>query len=496
METPPFAKGGTGASLLNPVRTNHLLPGIALALALLLSACARLPTDLPQRPQLRNPASGATLATLAGESSRSGVLATSERWWASFGQPDLDRLIAGAFQDRPDLAAARARLTAAAQSERLARLQADVNYASDASLVREHLSRNGLFPPPIGGSTFTQSDVTQTISYDLDWWDKNRALIAAAGDQVAAARAETAAVRLTVASAVADAWFAWAGTRARLALARELAERHRSEYTLLKARFDLGLDAAPAHIDARRKLDLDDDQIRALEYLDRAGRYRLAALVGSDPDHAAALPTPSLDARLADLPATLPLDWLARRPDVATLRARSEAAADLSRAARADFYPNVDLRLMLGLETLDLGKLLQAGSVSASLGPAIHLPLFTSHTLGARLKQREADYAAAVAAYNRVVVDAAGEAADGYALLASLEQRAGALQHATANARATLVLAQKRDQLGLATPLDALEADAAVLERQLGESELRAARLRARVRLFQTLGGAPMNTKE
>jgi outer membrane protein, multidrug efflux system len=465
----------------------HPLPTLTLALGL--AACARLPTDLPPRPELRSPANNVTLAALAGETSRGDVAAASGSWWTSFGQRDLDQLIETALQDRPDLAAARARLASAAQAEHLARLRADVNYGTDASLEREHLSKNGLFPPPIGGSSFTQTKVTQTISYDLDWWDKNRALIAAAGDQVAAARAEAAAVRLTVAAAVADAWFAWAGTRDRLALVRELAARHRREHDLLKARFDLGLDAAQPEIDARRKLDLDEDALRALEYLDRSGRYRLAALVGSDPDHAATLPAPSLDARLADVPATLPLDWLARRPDVAALRARIEAAADLSRAAKADFYPNIDLRLMIGLETLELGKLLQAGSLSASLGPAIHLPLFNTNTLTARLNQREADYAAAVAAYNRVVIDAAAEAADGYALLVSLEQRARALQSATGAARETLALARKRDQLGLAAPLDALEADAAVLERQLGESDLRAARLRARVRLFQTLGG-------
>jgi outer membrane protein TolC len=295
---------------------------------------------------------------------------------------------------------------------------------------------------------------------------------------------------------VADAYFAWADARAHLDLINQLATRHRREHALLKARFDLGLDAARPAIEAQKQLDLDEDQMRALEYLDRSSRFRLAALIGADPDHVGEVPTPRLDGRLVDLPAALPLDWLSRRPDVAALRARVEAAADLSQAARADFYPNIDLRLMLGLETLDLGKLLQAGSLTGSLGPALHLPLFNTATLTARLNQREAEYAASVAAYNRVVLEGASEAADAYALEHSLAQRAQAQARAAQQARTTFDLARHREELGLTTPLDALAADAAVLERQQGESTIRAARLRARVQLYKALGGGPAISKE
>jgi NodT family efflux transporter outer membrane factor (OMF) lipoprotein len=468
----------------------------ACAVALTLAACTRIPTDLPSRPALRAPASAAALATLAGESSRTGTAALSERWWESFGLADLNRLVDIALKDRPDLAAAQSRLTLASQAERLARLQTEVNYATDAGMVREHLSKNGLFPPPMGGSTLTQTDVSQTLSYNLDWWGRNRALVHAAGNETRAVQAEAAAVRLTVAAAVADAYFAWADTQARLGLINELTTRHRREYTLLKARFDLGLDAAQPVIEAQQQLDLDEDQMRALEYLDRSSRYRLAALIGADPDHAGELPSPRLDGRLADLPAALPLDWLSRRPDVTALRARVEAAADLSLSARADFYPNIDLRLMVGLETLDIGKLLHAGSLTGSLGPAVHLPLFNTATLTARLNQREAEYAAAVAAYNRVVLDGAGEAADAYALEGSLAQRAQAQARATREARNTFDLARHRLELGFATPLETLAADAAVLERQQGENAIRAARLRARVQLFKALGGGLSISKE
>ena len=464
----------------------RLLPGLLLGLA----GCAQLPHDLPARPALERPEVTATIKALARASDQSdGQKAPSGRWWQTFGLADLNRLVETALKGAPDMDAAQARLRMADQAERLARLDAQVHYETDASIVREHLSKNGLFPPPIGGSTFTQTDLTQNLSYTLDWWGKNRALVQAAGNQRQAARDEAAAVRLTVAAAVADAYFASADVESRLGIARALELDHRKERDLLKARFALGLDSAQPLIDARQKLDLDEDRIRGLEYLTRSLRYRLSALIGADPDHAAALPTPALGARLPPLPARLPMDWLAHRPDVAALRSRVEAASDLSAAARADFYPNLDLRMMVGLETLDLGKLFQANSLSASIGPALHLPIFNGQTLRAKLGIREADYAAAVAAYNRTILDAARQAADAYALIASLEHRSQAQRLALQETEQTRALARQRQTLGLASPLDALEADSAVLGQRMNDIEIQAARLRARVALFKALGG-------
>lgn len=463
----------------------RLLPGVFL----LVAGCAELPHDLPARPTLKAPETATTLSALSNPSAGTDSPLLQEHWWTSFGLTNLDRLIDTTLRDAPDLAAAQARLRVADQSVRLARLDAQVHYETNASVTREHLSKNGLFPPPIGGSTFTQTDITENLSYTLDWWGKNRALIQAAGNEQQAARDEAEAVRQTLAAAVADTYFAWADVEARLAAARALTQSHRKAHALVKARFDLGLDSAQPLIDARKELDLDEDRTRSLDYLARALRYRMSALVGSDPDHAASLPTPELGARLPALPARLPIDWLARRPDVAALRSQVEAASDRSAAAKADFYPNLDLRMMIGLETLDLSKLFQANSLSASIGPALHLPIFNRQTLSAKLGMREADYAASVAAYNRTILEAARQAADAYALITSLEHRSQAQQQALQETEQTRSLAEQRQQIGLASPLDALEANSAVLTQRMNEIEIQAARLRARVALFKALGG-------
>jgi NodT family efflux transporter outer membrane factor (OMF) lipoprotein len=454
-----------------------------------LTGCAQLPHDLPARPTLKTPEAAVTMATLTESIAQTGKSDASRHWWQTFGLAELDQLIDTALKGNPDIDAVQARLWQAAQAERLVRLDTLVHYSTDATLVREHLSENGLFPPPIGGSSFTQTDITENLSYNLDWWGKNRALVSAAGNERQAAQDQAEAVRLTVAAAVADAYFAWVDVHTQLTLARELEQCHRQENTLLKARLDLGLDSAQPLIDARKRLDLDEDRIQQFEYRDQALRFRLSALIGSDPDHTADLPSPNLDARIPPLPVTLPLGWLAMRPDIAALRSQIEAAADQSTATKADFYPNLDLRMMVGLETLDLAKLFRAGSISASAGPALHLPIFNTNTLRAKLGMREADYAAAVAAYNSAILEAARQTADSYALIASLERRSQAQQKALNETRQTLVLAEQRRKLGLAGPIDTLEASSAVLTQRMNDIETQTARLRAHVALYKALGG-------
>ena len=461
-----------------------------------LAGCAVLPTDLPPRPALLAPQASATVAALAQE--QPALPKTGgEPWWQAFALPELNRLEQQALQANPDLVTARARIEAASRAQQLALLDAGVRYSTDASVMRQRFSENGIFPPPIGGAVFNQWDLTQSLSYSLDLWGRNRALVQAAGAQTQAARQQQAEVRLTLSAAVADAYFAWAESSEELALARTIENRHQREFELARSRFKLGLDGvAPVH-EARQKLDLDADRVHGLSYLDRAYRFRLATLLGLDPDHAADLPESRLQGEnLPALPGSLPLDALSSRPDVAAWRALVEAADAQTAAARADFYPNIDLKAAIGLESLDLGKLLRAGSLTLAVGPAIHLPLLNTHTLQARLGIREADFSAAVGEYNHTILEAARQVADRYALNASLDQRAQAQRAALGELSATRALADKRLALGLTRPLDVLEAELAVLEQQINTTQVRAAQLRARVALAEALGGSTRDHKE
>lgn len=168
-------------------------------------------------------------------------------------------------------------------------------------------------------------------------------------------------------------------------------------------RHQLGLDSEAPGEQARLELQQIGQQLQQLDYAAASWRYRLAALLSQDPLQGQRLEQPELPQVLPDalatLPSQLPLDLLAQRADVASLKQRLLAASSRVEASEAEFYPAINLGLMLGFESLELDKLLNAGSLVAGLGAAVHLPIFNGRTLRARLGVREAEYAQAVALY-------------------------------------------------------------------------------------------------
>ena len=464
---------------MSPVRL-CLIAATALALA----ACAPLPSDLPTRPDLATP----EVKQIVTQDANVAAWPASP-WWCGFKDQALDGLIERALTGNPTLAAVQSRIDAAQRLERLAEINAGVNADASIAVNRDRLTATGIFPPPIGGSRYTQEDVSVGVAYSFDWWGKNRALIAAARGDQAAAVAERDAVRLAISTLVADAYFAQADATARATAACASVDARRDALRLTRIRLQQGLDAADRVRKAEGALAQDEDQCQALTYQDRAARYRLAALLGQGPDVAAGLPTAQLATPLA-LPVALPLDWLAKRPDVAAQRARTEAEAARSDAVRADFYPDIDLKLLAGLQSIKIEKWLTRDSFNGSVGPALHIPLFSTHTLQARLGLAESAYAAAVADYNRTVIEAARQAADGYTLAATLEQRHAAQAEALAAAQRAASLSATRHQRGLTDSLEAINSRLLVLAQQQADTQLQAAHLRAQVALAQALGAS------
>jgi outer membrane protein TolC len=141
------------------------------------------------------------------------------------------------------------------------------------------------------------------------------------------------------------------------------------------------------------------------------GRNALAALA-ADPSLAQRLKTPALPVALRSAPAELPLNLLGQRADVVAARWRVEAAGREIDLARAQFYPNINLKAYVGLSSLGFSNLLKSSSEQWGLGPAINLPIFSGGRLRANLRVKTSDLDAAIESYNGVVLEAVHEAAD------------------------------------------------------------------------------------
>jgi multidrug efflux system outer membrane protein len=336
----------------------------------------------------------------------------AEKWWEHYGDPVLDALVGMALASSPTLATAHARFANAEQSVRAAAAAAGAHVEASADTSRQRLSDNGLFPPQLlGFHWYNLNDLGLQASYTFDWWGKQRDAVEAAMDEAHAAQADRSAAALMLASSVADAYFGWQSDQSRLGLARERESTVAREGSIMAARIRAELEAADEAHRADSNLAAVRERIADLEGSARLRIVTLAALVGCSADQLPAMTARPLPAISNGLPDDVRIDLISRRADLTASRWRVEAAERNREGARAEFFPDVSINALIGLQSVDLGKLLQYDSRVPSATAAIHLPIFDSGRLKARYGASQAAIDAAVAAYQDTLVGAARDVA-------------------------------------------------------------------------------------
>lgn len=450
---------------------------------LVLTACASSAGIAPTTPvvapgELGLPESGAS----------TGELVQAD-WWAAWGDAELARLMAHALQSHPNLQVAQARLSRAGAAVAGEQAGEGPRLGLNADATRQHFSANSIYPAPLGGSTRTLANAQLAGSWEFDFFGRHRAAIDAAVGAQRAAQADWAAARNVLSSQIAQSYVQLGRLLAQRSLAERALAQREHMLGLIRQRVSAGLDTRVelrqgegALPEVRLQLEQIDEQMTHV-------RHALAALVGTAPDALADFSPALPDAQKLALPNVLPVDLLGRRPDIAAARWRIAAATQGMQAAKAQFYPNVNLTAFAGLASIGLGNLVEAGSRQYGVGPAIHLPIFDAGSLRANLTARAADVDAAIAAYNGAVVEAVRDTADQIASLQSLGRQGSEQVQAQAAAQASYDIAQQRYRAGLSGYLTLLSAESAVLAQRRQSVDLQSRVLLSQVALIRAVGG-------
>lgn len=415
--------------------------------------------------------------------------AIAAEWWRGFDDPALTGLVERALAGNPSLKAAQARIARARAATEGARATAGPQLNATLDSTRERLSATSIYPPPLGGSTITLTNGQLAGSWELDFFGRNRAAIESALGAERAARAELEAARLLLAANVAHQY----GLLARHLEQREVAERLLQErehlQSLTQQRVRSGLDTQVELRQGEGSLAEASQLIEQLDEQVALTRHALAALTVQAPGALDGLTARLVGVRAIPLPDAVPADLLGRRADVAAARARIEAALGEVQAAKARFYPNINLVAFAGLASIGLDRFLESGSRQYGAGAALSLPVFDSGRLRANLRGKSADLDAAIESYNGAVLEAVRDAADQIASLRSLERQRAEQARAQAAAESAYDLATQRYRAGLSTYLTVLSAESTVLAQRRQAVDLKARTLDTQIALIRALGG-------
>jgi NodT family efflux transporter outer membrane factor (OMF) lipoprotein len=328
------------------------------------------------------------------------------------------------------------------------------------------------------------------LSWDLDFWGKQAALIDQARSTAEAARLDTEAARLATTVALSQTYLDLNRAIARADIAQQSVVQRKRILEITRKRIEAGLDTTVELREAESAVPQAELVRLQAEAAREVAVHRLAALIGEGADAYERIGKPTLNLEAAlSIPSELPADLLGRRPDILAARARVEAATSQRTAARAAFYPNVNLSAFAGFQAIGLDNLFQANNRTFGIGPAISLPLFESHRLKSEFNTATALQDEAVSSYNGAVLSAVQQVADQLSQVNYSAQQLQQARSTLAAAEEAYRLAQKRYEAGLANYLSVLTTETQVLNARTTFIDILHQQALARVSLLLAVGG-------
>jgi NodT family efflux transporter outer membrane factor (OMF) lipoprotein len=411
-------------------------------------------------------------------------------WWSGYQDPQLDQLMRDALQRNPTLAVAMARVREAQAISRVTRAARSPAASYNTTEIYQRFSDTDVIPPPFAGTSQWEGHEGLDLSWDLDFWGRQSALIQQSDDQLRATALDGASAQLALSGALVRAYIELDHTYRLCDIAVRTEQQRLQILDITRRRLKAGIDT---NVELRQaegavpqaRVDLTQAQAEQSRSV-----HRLIALSGQSANAYLQIRRPTFgDDPLPSLPDSLPVDLLSRRPDVQAARSRVDAATAGLAAAKAAFYPDIDLLAFAGTSAIGFRNLFQAASRDYGIGPAIHLPLFDAGRLKAEYRGNAARIDEATANYNDTVLEAVRQTADQIVTIEKLDEGLLEQEKSLEDADDAYHLAEERYKAGVATYLTVLNTETQVLNTHRQRVDMLAARAVARVTLLLALGG-------
>ncbi len=418
-------------------------------------------------------------------------------WWQNFRLPELTDLIERARAYNFDLAAAGARILQADAQVRVsgAPLLPALNGNADFTYQRTGSSRSRTsttLSSLSGGGRYFDSRTYQlglSVSYDLDFWGRNRALLESAQASALATRFDQETVALTVVQSVANTYFAMLAGQDRL---------RTGERNLRDAERILGAYRARLSVGTANALDVSQQEalvagqranLPNLRNTIEQNRIALGILVGTPPER-----VNPVGGSLNDVPTPLvapglPSELLLRRPDVASAEAFLIGSNANIRAARAAFFPTISLTASGGLTSAALSTLTGPGTLVAQLASALTQPIFDNGLRQGQLEQARGRYAELAADYGKAIVQAFTDVEQALTALRYATEQEGLERQAVTVAQRSADIANAQLQAGTIDIITSLNTQATLFNNLDLLTQIRLARFQALINLYKALGG-------
>jgi NodT family efflux transporter outer membrane factor (OMF) lipoprotein len=509
--TSRVAPGGSGVA--NAMRRSRSGEVLAFMLFLALGGCAFGPDFVtPPPPSVTSFTSEPLVSIGNGQRFVEGG-EVPERWWTAFGSERLNKLIDDVIANTPTLEAAEAAIKVAQFNRESATgaffPQINLNSSSSSQLpssagtqlnASSTSSINaGTQQDLLGAGTTTTATTQQAysfftkqvqISFSPDIWGATRRNVESLEADADNRRYQKEAARLSLVGNVAKAAIEEASLRSQIAVTQRVVDIERARLGLLERQLTAGAVSGTDIIAQQTAVAQALQTLPTLEMRLTQQRNLLTALAGryssEQIDQKFELAQFSLP---RDLPAAIPSQVIARRPDIKAAEANMHSASAQIGVAIAARLPNIVLSADIGTSAVKLAQLFTPTTAFYTLAGNITQTAFDGMSLLNKQHAAEARLDIATAQYRGAVINSFQNVADSLRALQADARSVNAARLAEARAGSYLNNIRSRQKFGAVTQLEVVDAQRAYLNTTISRIQGEAQRLTDTVALFIALGG-------
>ena len=409
-------------------------------------------------------------------------------WMQLFNEPVLNSLVETARRENPSLRIAGLRILESRALLGIAgsNLYPQSNQVS-GSVARVDQDESG--SPLARDRSFTSYQAGYDVGWELDFWGRFRRGIESANASYFASITSQQDAQVLLSAQVADLYFAYRTTLARIDIAQQNAAIQKRSFEITEKIFKAGQDSELDVQQAKTQYLSTLATIPGLEATLIQLRNALAALLGRTPGE-----VPELASVKGALPAMEPLDiqgipaqLLLRRPDIRTAAWQIAAQSAQIGVAKADYFPAITLFGSIGWSANSLDA--SPDTLSLAAGPALTWNVFDFGRIRGNVRLQDARLQESIEVFQNSVLQAAREIDDAAISVVKTAERQLALDDALGAAERSLELANVRYQEGYADFQRVIDAQRVLFTQAEQQLINQSDHISAVIELYKSLGG-------
>lgn len=413
------------------------------------------------------------------------------KWFEVFKDEKLQALIQDALANNYDVREAAARIDAARASLGITRSEQFPSIIASGDVVTQRQSRSSAvdIPAPIKRDRSFGSILLNLLTFEIDIWGRLRKQTAAARADLLATEEAHKAIITTLVSDVATAYFGLRELDFELDISQRTLRSREESLRLIQLRQQRGVSTM---LEVRQAEELVYDArevIPALEQAIQQTENFLSFLTGRNPS------TIERGISLTDqqmppaVPAGLPSDLISRRPDIRAAENNLVAANARIEVAKKEYFPRISLTSFLGYESGQLTSLFSNSRNVFGLAGQVTQPIFTGGRIKSNIRFTQAQRDFLLIDYQKTIQAAFREVSDSLIAYQKVREVRTQRGHLVDTLRDRSRLSYLRYTGGVATLLDALDADRELFEAERSLALARRDELLTVVQLYKALGG-------